>query len=97
MPISPHAWAEAFGASRAYEAYRQLSAADGTVAGLRDATDGRPPATDPHRFWVDYSALQKLAVPEVIQGLERFLEGEDLDTANGFRRTVFGGLEPIQR
>jgi hypothetical protein len=94
MPLTRFGWSAAFGTSRAYGDYRLLSrfglirflhdpnrSATGRVAGLGE-TPGRRPATEPHRFWVDYAGLNNLAVPTVIDGLERYIDGEDLDKAN---------------
>lgn len=95
IPLTRFAWAEAFGNSRAYESYRLLSRfglikikrddrrhADGTVAGLRGSGQRRRIATEPHHYWVDTVALQRQAIPAVTKGLERFLEGENLEEAN---------------
>jgi hypothetical protein len=63
IPLTRFAWAEAFGSSRAYEAYRMLSRfglikirrderrhADGTVAGLAGSGQRQRIATEPHRI-----------------------------------------------
>ncbi len=96
MLLPAFAWMSAFENDRAHEAYRFISRfglvriardmrrrADGTVVGLSDGLD-HGVVIQPHRFWVDPNALTKPALPAVISGLTRFLDGEDLDTANGY-------------
>ena len=108
MLLPARAWTAAFELDRAYEGYRLLSRyglvrilrderrrADGTLEGLNEGLD-EDVVIEPHRFWVDTSALDKRAVPEVISGLEGFIEGEDLDTVNGFQRGFFGEFVPAQ-
>ena len=95
IPLTRFAWQEAYGKSRAYESYRMLSRyglikikrddrrlANGTVAGLRSSGEQQRIATEPHRYWVDATALQQQANPAVTSGIERFLNGENLEHAN---------------
>jgi hypothetical protein len=96
MLLPARAWMSAFENNRAHEAYRFLSRfglvqiardirrrADGTVVGLKDGLD-EDVVIEPHRFRIDLTALGNPAVPAVISDLTRFLDGEDLDTANGY-------------
>lgn len=96
MLLPAFAWSAVFENDRAHEAYRLLSRfglvriardarrrADGTIIGLNEGLDDDV-VIEPHRFWVDPNALTKPALPAVISGLTRFLDGEDLDTANGY-------------
>lgn len=96
MLLPALAWTHAFESDRAHEAYRFLSRfglvrftrdinrrADGTVVGLKEGLEDDV-VIEPHRFWVDLTALAKPALPAVVSGLTRFLDGEDLDSANGY-------------
>jgi hypothetical protein len=86
----------AFENDRAHDAYRFLSRfslvriardirqrADGAVVGIKRGLEDDI-VIEPHRFWVDLSALENSAVTAVISDLTRFLDGEDLDTVNGY-------------
>ena len=106
MLLPAFAWNGAFELDRAFEGYRLLSRyglirikrddrrrADGTVEGLNEGLD-EGVVIEPHRFWVDISALERPGLPEVISGLEKFLDGEDLDMVNGFHRSILTSIAP---
>jgi hypothetical protein len=93
MMLTRFAWAEAFGVSRGYEAYRFLERfglisvirderrrADGTIEGLDEVID-QEIEISPHRFKVDLTALERRAVPVVTAALEAFKDGIDLEMA----------------